>query len=353
MDLLKYVYSNNLPTTLDALLDLLLTADKFEVVSCSRDCTRALQNLPMNYESAFIYLDLPPCLLMSPTVEPLLDAAKQFLVANFRNLDKFMVEVLNLPLLGLQVVLSSDNLQVTSEIVVYDTVLAWVRKHYPNMEERREILKTHLLHLVRFPFLTTTQLTKDVLTCNDIDPEHASKIVICALSYKAETDSYRKQCLAAEEGIITSRQFMERVQSKRPVKVVKQCVVYLDLTRTELDRIVPKCDVWSETFHFDGLEFGLCASCSTSFDHYNFGLALYVSTSSTCTIKYEFSVRTMHQVDSFGSWFNGTRTFTKTEKLYNVHSEEWTNFIRKDNSYFINDILHVKAVLTIKKFEDY
>ncbi|KAL8556653.1 hypothetical protein ACS0TY_004193 [Phlomoides rotata] len=216
MDLLKYIYSNNLPATLDSLLDLSLTADKFEVVSCLRDCTRALQNLPMTPESASIYLDLPQSLLMSPTVQPLLDASKQFLVTNFWNLDTFQEEVLDLPLLGLQAVLSSDNLEVTSEIVVYDTVLAWVRKHYPNMEERREILKTHLLHLVRFPFLTITQLTKDVLTCNDIDPEHASKIVICALSYKAETDSSRKRCLAAEKGIIASYQFMERVQTKRP-----------------------------------------------------------------------------------------------------------------------------------------
>ncbi|KAL8556665.1 hypothetical protein ACS0TY_004202 [Phlomoides rotata] len=89
MDLLKYVYSNNLPNSLNGLLDLLVRADKFEVASCLRDCTRSLQNLPMTYESASLYLDLPPSLLVSPIIEPLTDAAKQFLIANFKDLDNF------------------------------------------------------------------------------------------------------------------------------------------------------------------------------------------------------------------------------------------------------------------------
>lgn len=88
MDLLKYVYSNDLPTTLDALLHLLVIADKFEVASCSRDCTRLLQNMPMTCESASLYLDLPPSVLMSPAVQPLIDATKPFLVAHFKDLDQ-------------------------------------------------------------------------------------------------------------------------------------------------------------------------------------------------------------------------------------------------------------------------
>lgn len=60
MDLLNYVYNNNLPTTLHALLHLLVIGDKFEVPSCLRDCTRLLQNMSMTCESASFYLDLPP-----------------------------------------------------------------------------------------------------------------------------------------------------------------------------------------------------------------------------------------------------------------------------------------------------
>ncbi|KAL8556640.1 hypothetical protein ACS0TY_004188 [Phlomoides rotata] len=359
MDMLKYVYSSYLPTTLDALRNLLVIADKFEVDSCSRDCTRALQKLPMTRESASVYLDLPPSLLMSPIVEPLLDAAKQFLVAEFKELDEFREELLHLPLPCLQAVLSSDDLHVTSEIVVYNCVLDWVHKHYPDSKERQEILETQLLHLVRFPFMTTTQLT-EVETCNDIDREVASKIVTRALFFKAETDSHLKRCLAAEEDNAASRQFVERgYYIYRPVKVVElelscpRCLVYLDLTRNELKRSFPMGYIWTEGFHLGGLELGLSAHCYTDelSNRHDFLLALEVleSLTPTLSVEYEFLVIRKPQED-FEPWFKGDYTYTlaETKNFKVLHSEEWTRFIDNDSPYFINDILHVMAKLTIK-----
>ena len=43
---------------------------------------------------------------------------------------------MNLPLAGVEAILSSDDLQVASEDAVYDFVLKWVRVQYPKMEER-------------------------------------------------------------------------------------------------------------------------------------------------------------------------------------------------------------------------
>ena len=89
MDLLNFMYSNSLSTTMpSALLDVLMAADKYEVASCMRYCSRLLRNLPMTCESALLYLDLPSSVLMGDAVQPLTDAAKQFLAARYKDITK-------------------------------------------------------------------------------------------------------------------------------------------------------------------------------------------------------------------------------------------------------------------------
>ncbi|GJV00929.1 BTB/POZ domain-containing protein POB1-like protein [Tanacetum coccineum] len=69
IQLLKFVYNNTLTVTTDpALLDVLMAANKFEVASCMRYCSRSLRNLPMTPKSALLYLDLPSSLLMAEAV---------------------------------------------------------------------------------------------------------------------------------------------------------------------------------------------------------------------------------------------------------------------------------------------
>ncbi|CAL5433246.1 unnamed protein product [Camellia sinensis] len=80
MDLLNFMYSSTLSTTTpSALLDVLMAADKFEVISCMKYCSRLLQYLPMTLESAWLCLDLPSSVSMAEAVQPVTDAAKQFL----------------------------------------------------------------------------------------------------------------------------------------------------------------------------------------------------------------------------------------------------------------------------------
>lgn len=89
MDLLSFMYSNTLSTTTaPALLDVLMAADKFEVASCMRYCSRLLRKLPMTCESALLYLDLPSTVLMAEAVLPLMDAAKQYLAARYKEITK-------------------------------------------------------------------------------------------------------------------------------------------------------------------------------------------------------------------------------------------------------------------------
>lgn len=89
MELLNFMYSNSLTVTAaPAVLDVLLAADKFEVASCMRYCSRLLRNLPMTPESALVYLELPSSVLMAEAVQPLTDAAKQFLAIRYKDITK-------------------------------------------------------------------------------------------------------------------------------------------------------------------------------------------------------------------------------------------------------------------------
>lgn len=89
MDLLNFMYSNTLSrATPSGLLDVLMVADKFEVASCVRYCSRMLRTMTMTCESALLYLDLPSSVLMADAVKPLTDAAKKFLATHYRDITK-------------------------------------------------------------------------------------------------------------------------------------------------------------------------------------------------------------------------------------------------------------------------
>ncbi|KAL2517238.1 BTB/POZ domain-containing protein POB1 [Abeliophyllum distichum] len=325
MDLLNFMYCNSLPRTSPSdLLDVLMAADKFEVAS----------------------------------FQPLTDAAKKFLAARFKDISKFQEEVLNLPLAGIEAVLSSDNLQVASEDAVYDFVLKWARTHYPKMEERREILSTRLLRFIRFPCMSCRKLKK-VLGCNDFDPEIASKVVLDALFFKAEAP-YRQRSLVAEEANTSSRRFVERAYKYRPVKVVEfelprpQCIVYLDLTQGECAQLFPAGRVYSQAFHLGGQGFFLSAHCNmdqqSSFHCFGLFLGMQEKGSVAFAVDYEFASRTKPS-EEFVSKYKGNYTFTggKAVGYRNLFSVPWSAFMDDDSPYFIDGILHLRAELTIKQ----
>lgn len=89
MGLLNFMYSNTLSTTTaPALLDILMAADKFQVASCMRYCSRLLRSMPMTPDSALLYLELPSSVLMADAVQPLTDAAKQYLAGRYKDITK-------------------------------------------------------------------------------------------------------------------------------------------------------------------------------------------------------------------------------------------------------------------------
>ncbi|KAL0393633.1 UNVERIFIED_CONTAM: BTB/POZ domain-containing protein POB1 [Sesamum latifolium] len=365
MDLLNFMYSNTLTrTTPCALLDVLVIADKFQVDACLRYCSQLLLKLPMDYETALLYLNLPPTVLMSDSVRPLKDGANKFLAAQFKDIGRFQEEVLNLPLAGIEAVLSSDDLEVATEYDVYDIVLKWARKHYPELEERREIVKTRLLRLIRFPLMISGNL-KEVLTCNDIDPQLASRIVLESLFFKAKA-SHRQRYLTAEQVNSTTSYFLvERAYKFRPIQVVEfelpriQSIVYFDLKKEECLRLFPSGQVHSQFFHLGRQQIFLTGQCITLGQHHfshSFGLFLFIDgpTSAPCTVVYELASRTKHS-EEFVTWWLGTYTFDggkKTVGHRNMFGVPWTAFIADGSPFFINDILHLRAELTIEKDTD-
>ncbi|WOH00661.1 hypothetical protein DCAR_0520034 [Daucus carota subsp. sativus] len=110
------------------------------------------------------------CVLMAEAVQPLTDAAKQFLAVRYRDISKFTDEVMRLPLASIEAIFSCDDLQVASEDFVYHLILKWSRPHYPELEERQEILVSRLSRFIRFPYMSCGKLKK-VLTCTDFDHE--------------------------------------------------------------------------------------------------------------------------------------------------------------------------------------
>ncbi|KAJ8748444.1 hypothetical protein K2173_003339 [Erythroxylum novogranatense] len=358
MELLNFMYSNTLSTTTaTGLLDVLMAADKFEVASCMRYCSRLLRNITMTPESALLYLELPSSVLMAEAVQPLTDAAKQYLAARYKDMTKAQEEVMALPLAGIEAILSSDELQVASEDAVYDFVLKWARCQYPRLEERREVLGSCLARFIRFPYMTCRKLKK-VLTCSDFDHDVASKLVLEALFFKAEAP-HRQRTLAAEESAALNRRFVERAYKYRPVKVVEfelprqQCVVYLDLKRDECANLFPCGRVYSQAFHLGGQGFFLSAHCNmdqqSSFHCFGLFLGMQEKGSVSFAVDYEFAARSK-PTEEFISKYKGNYTFTggKAVGYRNLFAMHWTSFMAEDSPYFINGVLHLRAELTIR-----
>ncbi|KAL5061249.1 hypothetical protein RYX36_032853 [Vicia faba] len=362
MELLKFMYNRCLyPTSPPRLLDVFMAADKFEVPSCLKYCSRVLLNIPMTVESALLYLELPLCVRMTNAVQPLVIAAKQYLVARYKDITRHQEELMELPLAGIVALLSSDELQVGSEDAVYDFVMVWARTQYPNLEERRKILRHNLIRFIRFPFMTCRKL-KIVQTCNDFNHEVTYKLIFDALYFKAEAP--HRQRILATESASTSRVFIERSYIYRPIKIVEfehphqQCVVYLDLKREECANLFPSGRVCSQAFHLGGQRFFLSAQCNMDQHSFYHCFGLFIGMQKTgyanVSVDYEFAVRSRPTLE-YISKYKGNFKFTggSAGGYRNFFETPWTSFMAEDKLFFINDVLHLRADLTIRKQLDF
>ncbi|CAJ1927515.1 unnamed protein product [Sphenostylis stenocarpa] len=353
MDLLNFMYSNTLSrTAAAAVLDVLMAADKFDVVSCIKYCSKMLRFIPMTCKSALLYLDLPSSILTSDAIQPLIETAKLFLASHYRDITKFADEALNLPLAGIEAVLSSDDLQLPSEDAVYEFVLKWARIHYPKIEDRRDVLGARLGRLIRFPHMSCRKLEM-VLKCSHFHPDFASKVVLEALFFKAETPR-RQRSLAAQDAGATYSRFVERAYMHRRVKVVEfalpqpQCVIYLDLKKEECAQLFPNGRIHSQAFPLGEQLFFLSACCNVDQQNgsLSFGLFLAMKFKESVHVEYEFAARSKF-TEEYISRRKANYTFTRGKAVghRNLFGVPWTAFIADDSHYFIKGYMRNKNQL--------
>ncbi|KAL4192100.1 hypothetical protein AMTRI_Chr06g192320 [Amborella trichopoda] len=78
MDRLKFMYCGTLSTSIpELLMNLMVIADKFDVVSCIRQCSLLLSSFPLTPACASQYLEFPNKTL--DAAQYFTDAAKQYL----------------------------------------------------------------------------------------------------------------------------------------------------------------------------------------------------------------------------------------------------------------------------------
>ncbi|XP_057443685.1 BTB/POZ domain-containing protein POB1-like [Lotus japonicus] len=338
MELLNFMYRNTLNiTTPAALLDLLMAADKFEVSSCMRHCRR----LPMTLDFALFCAELP----MAYAVQPLTDAAKQYLASRFKDVTKFDEEFMALPLHGIEAILASDDLKVQSEDVLCGFVIKWARKHYNRLKERREVLGTQLARLIRFPCMSFIGL-KQVLTVDDVGHKDVSKLVIEALSFKS---GLPKASLYSP--------FVERVYTYHPIKVIKldiprrqHSVVYWDLKREVCATLLPSGPlVWSEKFRFGGQRYFLVAESNKDTHCFELFLGMSKGSVGSAKVNCKFSARCRPR-EEFVDMKKARDTFTGGKFIghRNLFNMPWTSFMAEDCKFFINGVLHLKVSLSIR-----
>ncbi|KAM3277585.1 hypothetical protein ACQJBY_045467 [Aegilops geniculata] len=290
MALLHLMYTGKLtPTTESTLLvDMLMAADKFEVVSCMKLCGQRLIDLPMTLESAVRCLDLP-CTI--PLAAAIREAAKTFFAETYKEFlsAKFQDELMRVPLAGIRAILSRNHLGIVSEGAVYEFMLRWASSQYSNSEERHKILSSRLLPLVL-----------RVLSMNDsILIDHPSGIINFTIK--------REKCYG----------------------------------------LFPLGSIRSPPFHCAGRRFYLSARCMATEQLQIFGLSVNMLEDKGAvrgTVDYKIGVKTRPSLQFVTKHISSTTTDSKQPVGCRV---PWSEFIADDSPYFIDDELHLQVHVKI------
>ncbi|VAH97567.1 unnamed protein product [Triticum turgidum subsp. durum] len=235
---------------------------------------------------------------------------------------------MNISLAGIKAIFSSTDVQVETEDDIYYFMLDWARARYVELEERRKILSSRLLPLVRFSHMTCVTLQEILAsTDNDIDREQVTHRIAEALLPKA----YPKQM----EGALAA-----------------EIIVYLDLTREECSKLFPSGRICPHPFRLLGWGFYLMATCEMDEQSKlcSFGLWLGVAKnmkgSSCFEVDYEFAARKRSSGQFVRKLEGKISIADETHGCSDLFGIPWSTFIANDN-LFINGVLHLRADLRV------
>ncbi|KAM0862476.1 hypothetical protein ACQ4PT_045241 [Festuca glaucescens] len=296
IELLRFMYSGKLtPTTDPALLvDILMAADKFDVVSCMKLCRQRLKDLPMTPEFAVLCLDLPSSISVAAI---LTEGAKRCLSERFRDFlsTEFQDELMRIPLAGIEAILSRNDLRVASEVDVYDFVLRWAFSQYQNTEERHQILSSRLLPLV--------PLVRFVSNATIVDQPH--------------------------------------------------CVINVSLNREKCHQLfLLRSPLCSHPFRCAGHGLCLSAHCNNKMSNFCFGLEIAMLEDKgpvRATMVYTFEVKTRLS-NGFVTMYKGAfaSDSKKAVGCKDLFGVPWLEFVADESPFFIDDMLHLRVDVKIK-----
>ncbi|CAN1162232.1 BTB/POZ domain-containing protein POB1 [Linum perenne] len=355
LELIKFMYSGSVSATTQSssslLFKVLVEADKFLVDSYITYLAQLLPTLTMTIATELVCscLELPYAVLVGQAFQSLVDAAKPLVPNRYNNhVHKSYEVLLDMPLAIIDAVFSSDDLVIDFEDAVFDFLLVWAHRHYPTLEERKEIVSTQLTRLVRFPFLTDIKLGK-VLKCEDIDGEVAIKVVGDASSYKL---SEKKKNPVKERRYTFTDVYASGFEHG--------CLVYLELKREECSELFSSChrQLRSKSFYFEDFEFYLRVKCV---EEDRFGVYLGMEKKNPLArivAKLEIGVRKNGggncSSSNFVSLYEEERTIAGEEYLGcdNLLGVASTTFMADQSPFFIDDTLCLEIMVTVRPLID-
>lgn len=247
-----------------------------------------------------------------------------------------------LPLPALEAVLASVGLQVDSEDHVFDFILKWARIHYPELEERREVITKRLVKFIWFPYVCSARL-KRVVKYPEFNTESVLKIVVGALIDKAELP-YGELVLHASKRVYKYRVIkVVRLESPRP-----HCLVFFDIKKGDCANLLQTRGIYSKPFRLGERWFNLNAKCRKSrlTSLYHFGLYLQMwQNSAACSVDCEFGV-TRILSEGFEMKFKVSDCPVSENKVVgdpNLLGISWDALMADNSEYFVNGILHLSS----------
>lgn len=340
MDLLKFMYINTFSArTSITLVDVVMVADKFEVVLCMRYCICFHLNQHISTEIALHILDLPCIMKMDDEVLPLKNVAKLFLTEHFKGIIKWVYTLCwwhcsdynDFPwyhqksiFIGVLFLLNYSGSKESYSVCLFrefrlfcpvmifkliqrmlSMTLHWNGPVRITQTLRNngswDLRSTYLFHLIWFPYMTFRKL-KEVIKCNDFDEELASKHVFKALFYKAESP-YKQRSIAAQAE--NANRYVERAYNYKTIKALafetphQHCVIYLELKRDECASLFPASQIYSQACNLVGQSVFLTARCTTDPQIASHCLGLlflyvYLSTFYNCMMCLNSNLQVLH-----------------------------------------------------------
>lgn len=356
VDLLRFIYTGDMQESVkdpEDIIKMFLVADKFGVTSCMKICLELLASLPMTVATACLYLSLPDSMHSHKGVAQLLDASRMFLISHFRDLEKVhkAEEFLELPMVGLQTLLASDELNVRDELTAFSAMLEWVRHHHDDLETRQRAAALLAEH-VRFPLMTGDDLEEVVLKAPEMDSSDCAALVKEAAWFRSYSLVRRLRLM--NETALVHRRFWLRKWNRNSVGYV-----YFDIHLERFQSLSVAQTVESATFGIGGKRFYLSARHGRRDDGTE-TLDIHLHLDNSHSVQPEIQVSFIFYAKR---WPEGqfdylrdrvTKGFGRNASNWgysNILGRPWAEVVQNDSKYFNNGVMSVFAEVQLLEQE--